>query len=94
MSSSSAIVSELGGVDRCGGLLAVTRNRLGGLVIYEISSVFLGVWCVEGGSSGGCGGGLAQAVGGGVVVAHAVGLAVGAHGGNANGLCLTVVAGR
>jgi hypothetical protein len=42
MSSSSAIVSELGGVDRCGGLLAVTRNRLGRLVIYEISSVFFG----------------------------------------------------
>jgi len=42
MSSSSAFVGELGGVDRCGGLLAVTRNRLGGLVIHEISSVFLG----------------------------------------------------
>jgi hypothetical protein len=30
-------VGELGGADRCGGLLAVVRNLLGGLGIHDIS---------------------------------------------------------
>src|ERR1700752_223001 len=42
-------VGELGGVDRCGGLFAVVRNRLGWLVIHDISWICVGVGWFDGG---------------------------------------------